>query len=211
MATITGTFYGRQMTAGDIYTVAGNGTAGFSGDGGPSTSAELRHPTGVAVDGAGNLVIADTGTQRVRVVAASTGTFYGQAMTSGDIYTVAGGGTSSLGDGGPATNAELISPSAVTVDGAGNLVIADLNDPVVSTPPDDRVRVVAASTGTFYGQAMTAGDIYTVGGNGSGGFSGDGGPGTSAELTDPQGVAIDQAGNLVIADTRNNRIRMVTG
>ena len=166
------------MTARHIYTVAGNGTYGFSGDGGPATAAELDYPDQTAVDGAGNLVIADSANDRVRVVAASTGTFYGQAMTAGDIYTVAGNGTTGFsGDGGPATGAELDSPRGVTVDGAGNLVIADRGN--------NRVRVVAAGTGTFYGQAMTAGDIYTVAGNGTVGFSGDGGPATSGRAGQP--------------------------
>ena len=89
------------------------------------------------------------------------------------------------------------------MDGAGNLVIADNTN--------DRVRVVAASTGTFYGQAMTAGDIYTVAGNGTGGFSGDGGPAVSAELNHPQGVAVDAAGDLLVADVGSNRIREVAG
>ena len=204
VAATTGTFYGQAMTAGDIYTVAGNGRSGFSGDGGPATSAELNFPHGVAADGAGNLVIADLGNQRIRVVAAITGTFYGQAMTAGDIYTVAGNGTLGFaGDGGPATSAELNTPQGVAADGAGNLLFADSFN--------QRVRVVAASTGTFYGQAMTAGDIYTVAGEGRAGFSGDGGPAARAELNAPVGVAADAAGNLLIADTGSNRIRLVTG
>ena len=183
------------MTAGDIYTVAGNGTGGYSGDGGPATSAELFDPAGVAVDGSGNLVIADALNNRVRVVAESTGTFYGVAMTAGDIYTVAGSGTGGQsGDGGPATSAELNFPQGVAVDGSGNLVIADADN--------NRVRVVADSTGTFYGVAMTGGDIYTVAGIGTGGSSGDGGPATSAELNFPSGVALDGSGNLVIARHR---------
>ncbi len=203
VAETSGTFYGVAMTAGDIYTVAGSGTGGQSGDGGPATSAGLNYPQGVAVDGSGNLVIADADNNRVRVVADSTGTFYGVAMTAGDIYTVAGIGTGgSSGDGGPATSAELNYPSRVAVDGSGNLVIADTDN--------NRVRVVANSTGTFYGIAMTAGDIYTVAGNGTGGYSGDGGPATSAELAGPAGVALDGSGNLVIADAFNNRIRAVT-
>jgi hypothetical protein len=158
----------------------------------------------VAVDGAGNLVIADTGNGRVRVVAARTGSFYGQAMTAGDIYTVAGNGHKGFsGDGGPATRAAFYTPSWVAVDGAGNLVIADTGN--------QRVRVVAAATGTFYGQPMTAGDIYTVAGDGTPGFSGDGGPATSAELWDPSWVAVDGAGNLLINDGGNGRIREVTG
>ena len=199
-AAATGTFYGRQMTAGDIYSVAGNGTWGFSGDGGPATSAALRYPQSVAVDGAGNLAITDTHNNRIRVVAASTGTFYGRAMTAGDIYTVAGGGPH-LGDGGPATGGQLDTPQNVTTDGAGNLVIADAFN--------DRIRVVAEKGGTFYGQTMTAGDIYTVAGTGTQGFSGDGGAAARAELGDPNDVVTDAAGNLVIADTSNSRIRVV--
>ena len=140
----------------------------------------------------------------MRGVAASSGTFYGQAMTAGDIYTVAGsGGKGFSGDGGPATSAKLAHPAAVALDGAGNLVIADTSN--------NRVRVVAASSGLFYGQAMTAGHIYTVAGTGTEGFSGNGGPATSAKLADPSGVAVNGAGNLIIADTNNNRIREVTG
>jgi hypothetical protein len=202
VAAATGTFYGQAMTAGDIYTVAGNGGFGFSGDGGPATSAELHHPHAITVDGAGNLVIGDTDNERVRVVAAATGTFYGQAMTAGDIYTVAGDGTEGFsGDGGPATSAELAGPLRVAVGTGGNLLIADVDN--------ERVRVVAAATGSFYGQAMTAGDIYTVAGAGSRGFSGDGGPATSAELDFPAGLAVDGAGNLVIGDTGNERVRVV--
>jgi trimeric autotransporter adhesin len=198
----TGTFYGQAMTAGHIYTVAGDGTQGFAGDGGPATAAELFDPSGVAVDAQGNLVIADLGNNRIRVVAAATGTFYGQAMTAGDIYTVAG--STSLrgfgGDGGPATGAELDTPYGVTVDGSGNLLIADTGN--------DRIRVVAAATGTFYGQAMTSGDIYTVAGGGTGGF-GNGIAATSAELEQPMSVATDSAGDLFIADSDSRRIRMV--
>jgi hypothetical protein len=200
VAAATGTFYGRHMTAGDIYTVAGDGTFGLSGDGGPATSAELRYPQSVAVDAAGNLVITDTRNNRIRVVAAAAGTFYGRAMTAGDIYTVAGGG-SHLGDGGPATSGQLDTPQNVTTDAAGNLVIADAFN--------ERIRVVAEKTGRFYGHAMTAGDIYTVAGNGTQGFSGDGGAATGAELGDPSDVVTDGAGNLVIADTGNSRIRVV--
>jgi ribulose-5-phosphate 4-epimerase/fuculose-1-phosphate aldolase len=203
VAASTGTFYGQPMTAGDIYTIAGTGTAGFSGDGGHATAAKLDLPTGATADGAGNVVIADWFNNRVRVVAASTGTFYGRAMTAGDIYTIAGTGTKGFsGDGGPATAARLYGPDGPAVDGAGNVVIADSGN--------NRVRVVAASTGTFYGTAMTAGDIYTVAGDGTYGLSGDGGPATKAALAGPQGVAVD-GGNLLIADSSNNRVREVTG
>ncbi len=201
VAASTGTFYGQSMTAGDIYTVAGNGKAGSSGDGGPATSAALRDPVAVAVDATGNLMIAGLDHQ-VRTVAASTGTFYGQSMTAGDIYTVAGNGTAGFaGDGGPAISAALRDPAAVAVDATGNLVIADEGN--------NRVRVVAARTGTFYGQSMTTGDIYTVAGNGSHGIPGDGGSAIKASIWGPAGVAIDGAGNLVIADEGNARVRVV--
>jgi secreted PhoX family phosphatase len=207
VAARTGTFYGRAMTVGRIYTVAGIGTPGFSGDGGPATAAQLFTPEAVALDRAGNLVIGDAGNNRVRVVAERAGTFYGQAMKAGDIYTIAGDGEQrSSGDGGPAAAAGL-TPGAIAIDGAGNLVIADSYPNVDAS--NNRVRVVAGATGTFYGQAMTAGDIYTVAGTGDPGYSGDGGPATAAELDNPDGVAVDQAGNLVIGDTYNNVIRVV--
>jgi hypothetical protein len=197
VAETTGTFYGQAMTAGDIYTIAGTGSPGAAGDGGAATSAEVSVPGGVTADGSGNLLIADAGNNLVRVVAETTGTFYGQAMTAGDIYTVAGGGTA-LGDGGPATSAELNVPGGVTADGSGNLVIADTND--------YRVRVVAKTTGTFYGQAMTAGDIYTIAGNGLYRLSGSSGPATSAELNAPAGVGVDSLGDTMVADTASNRV-----
>ena len=202
VAATSGTFYGQAMTAGDIYTIAGSGKQGYSGDGGPATSAELSFLRGVTVDAAGNVVLTDTANDRVRVAAAKTGTFYGKAMTAGDIYTIAGTGTAGYsGDGGPATSAELNSPGGIVADSAGNLVIADTSN--------DRVRVVAAKTGTFYGKAMTAGDIYTIAGTGTAGYSGDGGPAAAATLQDPEAVTIDSAGNLVIADTSNDRVRVV--
>ena len=202
VAAATGAFYGQQMTAGDVYTVAGTGSFGFSGDGGPATSAQLSDPAGVTVDAAGNLVIADTFADVIRVAAGQTGTYYGQQMTAGDIYTVAGTGTQGFsGDGGPATSAELAKPQDVTVDAAGNLVIADTRN--------DVIRVVAGQTGTYYGQQMTAGDIYTIAGTGTQGFSGDGGPATTATLYYPQGVTADAAGNLLLADSGNGAIRVV--
>jgi trimeric autotransporter adhesin len=183
VAAVSGTFYGQPMTAGHLYTIAGNGTAGYSGDGGPATSAELNHPKGVAVDAQGNVLINDAGNARIRVVAATSGTFYGQAMTAGDIYTIAGDGTAGYsGDGGPATAAELSGYSEPAVDQAGNVIIADGGN--------NRVRVIAAASGTFYGQAMTAGDIYTI----------------AAGLSDPYEVAVDRAGNVIIADSGDNRV-----
>ena len=191
------------MTAGDIYTVAGNGTDGFSGDGGPATSAKLNDPAGVAVDGAGNLLIADTRQQPDP----GGGGQHRHVLRPGDdrrghLHRGRRRHRRVLRRRRPGHQRRArATRSGVAVDGAGNLVIADTGN--------NRVRVVAASTGTFYGQAMTAGDIYTVAGNGTAGFSGDGGPATSAELDGPAGVAVDAAGNLLIADTGNQRVRVV--
>ncbi|HEY3954743.1 MAG TPA: hypothetical protein VGM53_15325 [Streptosporangiaceae bacterium] len=198
IAARTGTFYGQPMTAGDIYTIAGTGHAGSAGDGGLATAARLDLPWDVTTDPAGNLLIATQGTRSVRVVAAGTGTFYGQPMTAGDIYTIAGNGRAESGIGGLATSAMLGRPAGVTADAAGDMMITD----------GVRVRLVAASTGTLFGQAVTAGHIYAVAGNGVAGFSGDGGPATAASIDPPQDTAADAAGNLLIADAGNNRIRV---
>jgi sugar lactone lactonase YvrE len=164
---------------GFIKTIAGNGRQGFSGDGGPATSAQVNEPRGVAVDAAGNLYIADYFNGRIRKV-----------TPAGVISTVAGGG-SSLDEGVPAISARLSIPESVAVDATGNLYITDTGH--------HRVRKVTS-----------AGLITTVAGNGTEGFSGDNGPATSAQLHFPSGVAIDAAGNLLIADTINSRIRRVT-
>ena len=201
-AAASGTFYGQPMTGGDIYTVAGTGTYGYSGDGGPAASAQLSDPASVAVDTAGNLVIASNSANRVQVIAGHDGTFYGQPMTGGDIYTIAGDGTAGYaGDGGPAASASLDDPEGLTVDAAGNLVIADTGN--------NAIRVVAGHDGTFYGQPMTGGDIYTIAGTGTAGYAGDGGPATSAQVSVPAGVAVDASGNLLIADTGNSAVRVV--
>lgn len=198
----SGTFSGQAMTAGDIYSVAGDTGAGYSGDGGPATAASLFLPWGLAFDSAGNLVILDAGNRRVRVVAASDGTFYGQPMTTGDIYTIAGnGGLKYPGDGVRATAAAIGEPQGLALDGAGNVVIGSTSQ--------NRILVVASSTGTFYGQAMTAGDIYTMAGTGATGFSGDGGPAASARLNQPAGVTADPHGNLIFADYSNQRVRVI--
>jgi sugar lactone lactonase YvrE len=202
VAVKSGTYYGQQMTAGDIYTVAGDGGYYFRGDGGPATQAQINGPAGVALDSAGNLVVTDTGNNRVRVVAASTGTFYGQQMTAGYIYTVAGDGHKIFnGNGIPATQAGIYRPAGVTVDSQGNLLVTDSGN--------NRVQVVAEKTGIFYGRPMTAGDIYTVAGDGTQGFAGDGGPATMAEIYAPVGITVDGAGNLLVTDTGNNRVRVV--
>jgi trimeric autotransporter adhesin len=170
-------------STGIITTVAGNGTRGYSGDGGLATSATLDDPSGVAVDASGNMYIADTDNKRIRLVTKSTGI----------ITTVAGNGTRGYGgDGGLATSVALRRPSGVAVDASGNIYIAD--------DENLRIRLVTKSTGI----------ITTVAGTGSYGYSGDGGLATSATFISPNGVAVDASGNIYIADTYNYRIRLVT-
>jgi sugar lactone lactonase YvrE len=171
---------------GNISTVAGNFGlgAGFSGDGGPATSAQLNFPSGIAVDLAGNLYIADTQNSRIRKV-----------DLSGIITTVAGSNSAGFnGDGGAATSATLNEPVGVRADGAGNLFIADTSNNVVR-------------------KVDLTGKITTVAGDfGLGvGYAGDGGPATSAELNFPDHVSVDAAGELFISDGRNFVIRRVNG
>jgi len=171
-------------TTGFISTIAGTGIAGYSGDGGQATAAELYDPTGLAFDVNGNLYIADYENERIRKI-----------NTAGIITTVAGKSTHGYsGDGGQATAAELYSPMGISIDAVGNLYIADANNSCIR-------------------KVNTAGIITTIAGSGSsffgGGYSGDGGAATAAELYSPQGVSTDAIGNVYIYDNGNNRIRMV--
>ncbi len=160
--------------------IAGTGVAGYSGDSGAAIAAQLNFPYGVALDAVGNLYIADTSNNRIRKIS-----------VSGVITTVAGNGNCCYsGDGGAATSAYLNNPYGVAVDSAGNVYIADTNN--------NRIRKV-----------NTSGIISTVAGTGAYGYSGDGGAATSAQLSNPQGVAVDSAGNIYIADFGNQRVRMV--
>ena len=225
---------------GMISTVAGNGNFGFSGDGGPATSASLRSPEGMAVDAVGNLYIADSSNLRIRKV-----------NPDGIITTVAGNGTNSFsGDGGPATSASMQIISGVAVNRAGDLYIAGtFSHRIRKVSPDGIINTVAGNgqfrfagdsgpatsaslnlrccgvgvtvdaAGNLYiadgdnfrvRRVSPSGIITTVAGNGIRGFSGDGGPATSALLNRPHGVALDAVGNRYIADDSNRRIRKVS-
>lgn len=174
----------KLATNGVITTIAGTGTPGFNGDNRPAISAALNYPSGIAVDRAGNIFITDQDNNRVRKI-----------DTNGTITTVAGSGNHGFsGDGGPATNASMDGPSAVAVDAAGNLYIADTFN--------DRVRTVDARTGL----------ISTIAGNGQHGdddLGRDGVDATTIRLGWPSGLAVDSAGNLFISDHHNNVVRVV--
>jgi len=178
----TENFIVREVTTGgQISTFAGNNTLGpgYSGDGDSAVNGQLSTPSGMAFDSKGNLYICDSGNNVVRMV------------TAGIFSTFAGDSVPDFfGDGGPATSAQLYNPEAIAFDSAGNAYIADtLNN---------RIREVT-----------TDGNIHTIAGNGKAGRAGDGGPAINAELYQPRGVAVDSAGNVYIADTFNNVIRVI--
>ena len=222
--------------SGTITTVAGTGTRGYAGDGGPATEARLAYPGGVAADAFGNVYVADTWNHRVRKIDAS-----------GTITTVAGTGTRGYaGDGGPATEARLAYPGGVAADAFGNVYVADTwNHRVRKIDASGTITtVVGMGTGGYAGDGGTAaeawlaspggvaadafgnvyvadtwnhrvgkidasGTITTVAGTGTRGYAGDGGPATEARLAYPRGVAAAAAGNVYVADERNHRVRRI--
>ena len=225
--------------SGNIITVAGTGIAGFSGDGGPATAALLDTPTGIALDAAGNLYIADSHNQRIRKITGTT------------ITTIAGTGSAGYaGDNGAATSAALNLPSALAVDASGNVYIADTNNQRIRRITGTTITTIAGTgeqnftgdggaataatldspsgvavdaSGNVYIadrhnqriREISAGNISTVSGSGTpdfaGSFSGDGSAAAVATLARPTGVAIDKAGRVYIADTNNQRVRELGG
>jgi uncharacterized protein (TIGR03437 family) len=207
-----------QVTPGGVITAyAGNGTAGFSGDGGQATSAQLFSPRGLAVDAGGNLYIADSINSRVRkvtpagiisTVATEANVAWVAVDGSGNLYitggevvykvdnagkstTIAGTGAAGFsGDGGPAIAATLYGPQGIRVDGAGNIYVADQDN--------NRIRKITP-----------AGIISTFAGSASGGFAGDGGQANAAQLFLPEDISLDGKGNVFISDSLNGRVRMV--
>jgi trimeric autotransporter adhesin len=167
-------------TAGNITTLIGNGTAGYSGDGGPASAALISRPHGILFDPAGNLIFSDRGNHRIRKV-----------TPAGIISTIAGNGTPGYsGDGGAATAATMFEPAGLALDAAGNLYIAEVGNTVVR-------------------RVTTTGIIQTVAGTGVNGYNGDGIPATTARLNAPRSLAVDASGNVYIADTQNFRVRKV--
>lgn len=167
-----------------IFTIAGTGVQGFSGDTGPATSAQLSSPTGLCFDSGGNIYIADGGNNRIRKITAGTGI----------ITTIAGTGSSAYnGDNIDPLTANLGIPFMITIGPDGFLYLSQLISP--------RIRQID----------FTQNKIFTVAGNGTAGFSGDGGAATLAKLNFPNGILFNSAGDLFIADRNNNRVRKVTG
>jgi NHL repeat len=200
----------QEMPAGShrVVTVAGTGTGGFNGDGLAGTASQLNQPTGVAVDAAGDLFIADTANCRVRALPAVNVTLFGRTMTAGHLFTVAGTGVcGSAGQSGPVAAAQLWNPVAVTLDAAGDLLVADAGDQSVLLAP--------VHAGSFYGSLVGAGDIGVVVG-GSGGYGpyvvdglpANGATAATAEVNDPRGIALGPTGALFVADGFMHVIRV---
>jgi sugar lactone lactonase YvrE len=195
-ATIPGT--GSDCTgAGIIVTIAGNGDPTYSGDGGPASSAAVSSPASVALDGAGNLYIADSGNNVIRMISVGNGVI---STVAGNFNNIAcGARTDSLGDGCPATQAVLSQPRGIAFDAAGNLYISDSGNNVV--------RMVTAALPNNI--ATVAGNLSLTVCAAKTDSVGDGCPATQATLILPQGIALDGSGNLYIADTNDQRVREV--
>jgi len=206
VAARSGTFYGRPMKAGDIYTIAGNGLYWFSGDGGPALRAEFGYPNvnsllDVATNRHGDLLISDSGNGRLRLMPARDAVLFGRRLLAGHVYSLAGRKrlTFVFGSdyGCPGTEslaADGLAPCWVGYDGSGNAVVSSANE----------IKVVAAHSGTDYGRPMTAGHVYVIAGGGA--RTTDGALATEAKLA-PFGLAIDGHGNILTAS--GGRIRVV--
>jgi NHL repeat len=173
-------------------TVAGTGIPGFDGDGKPGADSELNAPTGIVEDASGDLFIADSGNCRVREIPAATGMSFGRRVHGGDIVTIAGGSCRDASDH---------APSALAVDSAGDLFIA--------FGPGALVDELPARNTTAFGRSMTTGKLTVIAGTGVPGYNGDGRRATRSTLDDPTGVAVDAAGDVLISDTANCRLRLV--
>ncbi len=212
----SGTQWGISMTAGNIYTIAGNdaGVQGDSPNGTPASRSLLCAPFSVTMDSAGNLYIADTNNNRVLEVPVTTGTQRGIAMTANNVYTIAGSATGTEGDsgnGGPATSALLSAPSQITVDKTGANPALEIAD-----NGNNRIQYIFKAGGTDWeGASYTAGDIYTIAGSSTGaqGNSGDGSLANSASvaLDGPEGICLSTGGDLYIADEFNEQVRVIPG
>ncbi|NDB82966.1 MAG: hypothetical protein EB127_09550 [Alphaproteobacteria bacterium] len=201
MPAIPGTYYGQSMKANFVYTIAGTGTAGFSGDSGVATSATFNRPNDICRDNSGNLYIADLSNNRIRYIPFATGTVRGQSMTANYVYTIAGTGTAGYsGDTGAATSAN-IQINNICLDNSFNIYISDSSH---------RIRFIPFTTGTVWGQSMTANNIYTIAGTGTAGSSGDSGAATSATINTPRGISVDNSFNVYISDSGNNKIRFIS-
>ena len=174
--------YGSTLNAQNINTFAGTGTAGFSGDGGAATSAQITNPFGVAKDASGNIYFCDAGDNRIRKI----------TVLTGNITTICGTGTAGFsGDGGPAATAQINSPFSIAIDASDNIYFSDTGN--------SRICKITAT-----------GFITTICGTGANGFSGDNGAATLAQIDNPSGIAVDAANNVYFCDGFNNRIRKIT-
>ncbi len=195
------TYMIRSVANGVINRVVGTGLFGGAPSGTVATlgGTDVR---GMAVDAAGNLYFTHT-FYKLAMVPKNDGTYFGQAMTGGRMYIISGTGSSAYGgDNGPATSGGFVNPQEVAVDATGSVYVSDTGN--------HRIRMIPAVSGTYFGKAMTANNIYTVVGTGLAGAGGDNGAVTSATINSPRGLTLDAAGNLYFADCGNHKVRKVT-
>ena len=201
----SGTYFGQSMTANYVYTIAGlaAGTYGVGADNKLATTSALDQPVGLTVDTSGNLYISDTANYRVQFVPVTNGTYFGQSMTANYVYMIAGvGGTTGEGpDNVLATTSDLSQPYGIAIDAQKNVYIADI--------VNSRIQFVPRSSGTYFGQSMTANFVYTIAGTGTAGKGVNGTKATSGGLDYPADISLDSAGNFYIADALNNRVVFV--
>jgi uncharacterized protein (TIGR03437 family) len=210
----------KVTTDGKIFTIAGNGTIGYAGDGAAATNAALSQPSGLAVDSTGNVYIADFGNSTIRKI-----------DSKGNISTVAGTGVWGYsGDGGSAAKAQLAAPYSLAIDGSGNLYVADIgNTNIRKITTDGNIQTIVSNVTVNSLAIDSAGNIYypdainhriqkilpsgaqsTIAGTGRAGYSGDGGSALNAQFNQPYGIAVDASGKVYVADSGNQIIRLLT-
>jgi hypothetical protein len=195
-----GSLFGVNVQKSKIYTIIGTGVSGLPSNGTDAISADIAEVNAISLDSIGNIVFSMYNYGLILMVPRTSGAYYGMSMTANKTYYVAGGG-SALGDNGPATSAQLGWVWGLAFDGSDNLYIAD--------KAHQRIRMIAHGNGPAWGSYRTAGDIYTLAGNGTAGSSGDGGLATSAQLNYPWTIALDGSGNLILTESHGGRVRMM--
>jgi hypothetical protein len=196
LAKTDGTYYGVNVSGGSLGTIAGTGSLGSSN--GRSLSGTFTYPTGVCVDSYGNIIIGDSESNKIRILAKTDGTYYGVTVSGGSLGTIAGTGTAGSLDG-TSLSGTFTRPNSVRIDSYGNIIITDTEN--------NKIRILAKTSGTFYGVYVNANSLGTIAGDGTSAFAN--GSLGSGKLNRPLDTAIDILGNIIVSDRFNRRIRII--